>query len=478
MKTLKKNFLYNALLKILDGIYPIVTIPYVSRILGADNIGIANFAFNYVAVFSALAALGIPIYGIREIAKVRGSKRASEKVFSELFWINVCSCLIFSLIYIVSISIVPELYRQRSALYIAGIYLYLAPFSIDWYFSGIERYKLISIRSFIVKVITFVLMFVIVREMDDVLQYVFLLVFSVMANNLWNFFQLKHDKFRIRVHFLELKKHILPLFMLYLSSIAMLIYGMLNTIFLGFLSSYEDVGYYSLALKINKMFLIGVTALGLVLIPRISFYQQNHEMSKIKYLLSVSSSFVFFVSIPTVVCMVLVAPVFVRLFLGESFVGTVLPLQILMPLLLIIGFSNIAGLQVLVPFQKDAIFMKILMVGALVNFVINFLLISPFGATGAAISTLTTEIVIALLMCYYVNMKLQLRLFNMLLFCRDFACSLIFIPVFYLFQIFFSGAVLFFSFAVTGGVAYLAIQFFIAKNPVIDFFLHFQEDKL
>ena len=478
MATLKSNFLYNTLLKVLDGIYPIITIPYVSHILGANNVGIANFAFNYASIFSALAALGIPIYGIREVAKVRLSKRATEQVFSELFWINICSSLFFSFIYLVSIVIIPELYQQNAALLIAGIYLYLAPFSIDWYFAGIERYKLISIRSLIVKIFSFILMFIMVREKNDVLSYVFLLVFSIIANNIWNFLQLYRDNFHIRCHNLDIKKHMKPLLLLYLSALAMMIYGMFNSLFLGFSSSYQNVGYYTSALKINKMLLVFVTALGYILLPRISFYRKNEEQAKIQYLLSISASFVLFLGIPATVAMILIAPVFVPIFLGDSFYGAVLPLQILTPLLLIIGFSNIAGLQVLVPFQKDTIFMRILMIGALVNFIINFFLIKKWGAVGAAVSTLVTELLITITMYYYIKLKLKIILFNYLEFLRDLSCALILVPIFYFLKSFYSGIILLLGFTFIGGISYLGIQFFIAKNPVIDFFLHFQEDKL
>ncbi|MDR2362259.1 MAG: oligosaccharide flippase family protein, partial [Prevotellaceae bacterium] len=239
----KKNVAYNTILTVSNVAFPIVTTPYVSRILGVENIGIVNFAVTYASYFALFVALGIPMYGMREIAKQNNSPDGRNQVFSELFVINVVSAIIFSTVYLVTIFSVPALSHDREFLLITGISVLFVPFNVDWFFSGREKFKLVTLRTLAAKIIAVGGLFIFVRTREDIIPYLILTVVANLSSQIWNFGYMLKTEVKFRLKHLQIKKHLNAVLVLFASNIAISVYTMLSTLILGFMSDYTQVGY-------------------------------------------------------------------------------------------------------------------------------------------------------------------------------------------------------------------------------------------
>ena len=400
-KSIKRNYLYNILLNISKVIFPLITAPYVSRVLEPDGVGLFNFANTYASYFSLFAALGIPYYGIREIAKIKDNTKAQSDFVSEIISLSVVSTTLTSVCLFLSLLFIPQLNENYVIFLISGIILYTTPFKIDWYFSGKEEFGYITLRSLVIKTLSVILLFLFVREKSDLLLYVVLNVSCMVLNEIWNFVKLYQSG--IHPYFtLKWGQHIKPLIILFSSSIAISVYTILDTLMLGFMVGYDEVGYYNCATHISKNILPLVTSLAAVVLPRITQLRKEEKWEEINTLINKSFSIVSFLSIPIAVGIIIIAPTFTPLFFGEEFYGTIMPLQIIILTIIPIGFSNLTGIQILLGFGYDKLFLNSILIGTITNFLLNLVMIPWLGAAGAALSSLIAETLILAVMLYYV----------------------------------------------------------------------------
>ena len=351
-KSIKRNYFYNIFLNISKVIFPLITAPYVSRVLEPDGVGLFNFANTYANWFALFAALGIPYYGIREIAKIKEDVKEQSKFVSEILSLSIISTLICSIVLFSTLFFVPQLNENYIVFLAASIVLYFTPLRTEWYFSGKEEFGYITLRSLVIKTISVILLFVVVRSKDDLISYVILYAVSIIANDIWNF--IKIYRLGIRPYLtLSIGKHVKPLMILFSSNIAIYVYTALDTIMLGFLSDYSEVGYYNCATHISKALIPIVTSLAAVALPRVAQYREAGMMDEINNLLNRSFSIVVFLSIPIAMGVISVAPVFVPLFFGDQFFGTIIPLQIIILTVVVVGLNNLTGIQVLLGFGMD-----------------------------------------------------------------------------------------------------------------------------
>jgi O-antigen/teichoic acid export membrane protein len=466
--SLKKNLVYNILLNIANVLYPFITVPYVARVLGAEGVGITSFVTTFAGYFAILAALGIPTYGVRGISKVRDNPEKTGTLFSELFSINILSSLLFSFLYIISIFFIPKLFELKVLLLVAGIQLFLSPFNIDWFFSGRENFKIITIRSLIIKILSLGALFVFVKTKDDLIAYLLLNVFALLGNQFWNFFALHRSEIKFRITLNGLMQHLKPLLYLYASAIAISIYTILDTIMLGFMSNYTQVGYYTSATKVSKLLLFLVTGLGPVILPRMAYYKETDQKDYIKGVLAKSYAFVLFLSLPITTALILIAPDFVPFFFGKDFHGAILPLQILSFLLISIGLNNLSGVQILVGMGFDKPFMKSVLIGTLINIILNIILIPKFGAVGSSIASVFAETLIAFVSAYYVSKHAGILFFSISAFTKNLLAALSLVPVyFFLHHLNMPVWILMFVFFITGTALYFFLQCFFVKNIII-----------
>ena len=437
MSSTKKNFTYNTLLGLTNIIVPIITFPYVSRVLGPQGIGITSFAISLVTTFVILGSLGIPIYGIREIAKSKKDKVKLSNTFSELLLIQFFWS-IFIIIVFASWLYFTKTYQNEEVIkYLSFIHIFCSIGLINWFYQGIEKYKFISIINLISKLITIVLLFILVKQKEDYWLYYSIVVMSSLVSAIISVsysFKFVNYKF-VRLNF---KRHYKPILILFSTQLAISIYLNLDVIMLKYLSQLEQVGYYSAAIRIIKTLLILVTSLGVVLIPKISSYIQEKNNAEVRILIEKSINFVLIISLPIMVGLFMVSKDIIVLFAGSQFQVASSLLLWLIPLIFLIGMNNIFGLQILVPCNGEKKLMFIVIFGAILNFILNFFLIPIYQGKGAAFSTLVTEAVITVLAYYFSKKELDFK-FPIKQFLIYLILSLFFIPISALISLVFDG---------------------------------------
>lgn len=468
-KSIKKNLFYNILLNVSAVIFPLITAPYVARVLQPDNIGLFNFANTYAGYFALVAALGIPTYGVREVAKCRDDKKALGDLLSELFSINVYTTIIVSIIYIITLLVIGQLRLHVVFFLIAGFVIYASPFSIEWYYQGLEDFGFVTIRTIVVRIISILGLFIFVRDSGDVLNYLLLNVFGSVVSKVWNYIVLVRSGMRLHLVHTGLKKHMKPVTILFASSIAISIYTVLDTLMLGFITTYSQVAYYNQATHISKMLLSIVTSLSIVAMPRVSYYMKNNEYNKINELMRKSFGIVALMAIPMAIGLAVISPVFVPWFFSKAFIGTIVPLQILAFLIIAIGFNNLLGVQILLGLGHDKDFFYCVLVGTISNFCLNCFLIPHMGATGASIASLTAETLILLVEIIIVYKKTQVRINCKSDVIKSTVGALLFIPLALIIPSNISSWLYILIFMFSGVAIYFIFQFIVKNQSLLLF---------
>ena len=470
-KSIKKNFLYNVLLNISKVIFPLITAPYVSRVLEPDGVGLFNFANTYAGWFALFAALGIPYYGIREVAKIRGDVDRQTRFVSEIVSISIIATVFCTVLMFLTLLFVPQLNENYIVFLVSGIILYTTPFKVDWFFQGKEFFGYITLRSLVIKTLSIVLLFLFVHEKSDLLLYVALNALCLVLNEIWNFVKL----YRSGIHpyfTLSGKVHIKPLLILFSSSIAISVYTVLDTLMLGFMTDYKEVGYYNCATHISKALLPIVTSLAAVALPRISQMQQEGNWLEINKLLSKSLSIVSFLSFPIAVGIIIIAPVFVPLFFGSEFYGTIQPLQVIILTVIAIGFSNLTGIQILLGLDYDKLFLYSILTGTVSNFLLNLMLIPTSGAVGAACSSVAAEVLILIVMSILIKKVTPVEFKRRKDLAISLVLSLLFIPIGRILLMWFDGWGYVFITSIICGIFYLLGQYLLGSTIISDIIVH------
>ena len=388
------NFVMNVILTMSSFIFPLITFPYASRILGPVGIGKVSFASSVVNYFLLFAQLGIPTYGIRACAKVRDNKEELSKTVQEIFLINILMCALSYVLFFASLFYIPRFRVERNLLIVTSATILFNTMGLEWFFKALEMYSYITWRSIIFKCIGLVAMFLLVQNQKDYVIYGAISIFASSASNVLNFIYL-HKLVDLKNRFeLDLKKHMKPIIIFFAMSCATTIYLNLDTTMLGFMKTDADVGYYNAAVKIKNMLVSIVTSLGAVLLPRITVYLEKNETEKFKTLSRKAIRFVLFVAMPLLIFFIVFAKQGVLLLSGDEYVNAILPMQIMLPTLLFIGLTNIMGIQILVPMGKESKVLASTIVGAVIDLALNIVLIPRYSVVGTAIGTVIAELVV------------------------------------------------------------------------------------
>ena len=391
-KSIKLNFIMNVILQISAFIFPLITFPYVSRILGPSGTGNVSFATSIVTYFALFAQLGIPTYGIRATARVRDDKKLLSKTVQEIFIINAVMCVLAYFVFFVVLNLVPKMYNDKVLFIIISSTILFNSVGMDWLYKGLEKYTYITFVSIIFKFIALILMLVCVHHKNDYVIYGAISIFAASASNICN---LVHKLIYIKPIFnYEFTKHFRPIMIFFAMSCATTIYTNLDTVMLGFMKDNVEVGYYNAAIKIKNVLLGVVTSLGTVLLPRASYYIENNMYSEFKRIAGKALNFVVLISFPLCLYFILFAKEGVLFLSGDAYTEAILPMQILMPTLIFIGLTNIMGIQMLIPLGKEKVVLYSEISGAIVDLAINTVLIPIMASSGAAIGTLVAEMVV------------------------------------------------------------------------------------
>ena len=402
-KSLKLNVIMNMILTMSSFIFPLITFPYVSRILLPEGTGKVSFATSLISYFSMFAQLGIPMYGIRAGAKVRDNRQELTRTAQELLIINLIMSVISYVVLFIAIAFVPRLQSEKTLYVIVSFTIILTSIGMEWLYKALEQYTYITIRSVIFKFIALIAMFLLIHEKTDYVIYGGISILAGCASNIFNFINV-HKYIDLKpVGGYNFKQHLKPIGTFFAMACASTIYTNLDTVMLGFMKTDTDVGYYNAAVKIKNILVSIVTSLGAVLLPRASYYIENGLIDKFKRITKKALSFVFLVASPLMLYFIFYAKEGIFFLSGNAYEGSILPMQIIMPTLLFIGITNILGIQMLVPMGKEKVVLYSEIAGAIVDVIINTLLIPRFASAGAAIGTLVAEFVV--LVVQYIALK-------------------------------------------------------------------------
>lgn len=408
LPSIKKNYLYNTAFTAANFLFPLITFPYVARVLGPVYIGKVSFAESIVTYFVIFASLGIPLYGIREIAKVRDNKEALSRTFSELFVINLLAMLLSAFLYIGFFLSVEKIQAEKILFLVVGLNIVLSIFSIDWLFKGLENYRYITIRSLIFKIVSAGFLFLLVKSVNDYVYYAGINVIAISGANILNMLH-SRNYVKIVLKKIQLKKHLKPILVIFSTVIAIKIYINLDKVMLGFLAGDEYVGLYTASYKINIILLGIVTSLGAVIVPRISYYLENRMMDEFKELAYKSVHFIVLLSLPFMTGLFLLAEPIIFVFSGRQFQDAMSTVQILTPIILLAGISNFTGIQVLFPGGGEKKLLYSTLLGAFTNFLLNLILIPKFKHNGAAIATLCAEFTVTACQMWMVTKYIRIQ---------------------------------------------------------------------
>ncbi len=409
-KSIFGNFIYNALYNVMNVLFPLITIPYLSRVLMSDGLGKINYARNIVSWFLIFASLGIPRYGVREIARVRSKKELLDKTFSELFIINLISTLGCVVIFLALVFNVAYFKSRLILFLVTGIQLLLNIFNVDWFYQGMEEYSYITRRSFIIKLFSLVLMFVFVKNHDDYIAYALLQSFAVAGNYIFNFIHLK-KYIKIVLKNIELKKHLIPIMILLSTSLATTVYSLLDTTILGIFCSDSVIGYYSNCHKVIQTIATLTASLGSVMLPRLVKYYEKDDKDKVLQLSTKALQIILVVCTPITIGLFFEAKSIVLVVFGADFVPSIITLQVFAPFILLTTIGNLYGTQLLMMLNREKELLITVSVGAGINLVLNLILVNTFQQNGVAFASVVTEAIVMVAQIIAVQrQKLWLRL--------------------------------------------------------------------
>lgn len=462
---MNRNYFYNLLLSVVNIVFPIITFPYASHIIGPDGIGKVQHAIFFAESFALFAALGIPLYGISAIAKSNSNAKRS-KTFSELILIHGITGLSFSIIYFLIIVTIPFFQAHLPLYATAGLIVILGFTSVDWFYSGLAKFKLIALRSVFIKLISVVLLFVFVKSTSDFLNYLCVLIFSLVGNNIISLILIrKHTRFRLKG--IKIKKHLRPVLFVLGSNIAINMYAIWDTLLLGFLTNDKTVGLYFAAVKLVKFSIPFIISLGVSIIPVLTLNIHNKNRDEVDRLLAESFQFIIFLAIPIVIGTFSLAREFILVLSGNEFLAAIPTMQVVAILPLFIGLGHFFSLQILVPSGLNKQMFYATFAGVVSSLFLNFSLIPFFGSVGSATANIVSEFIVTGLFYYYVNKNFDLHINWSLLLKAVLSCTL-FIPIVYLANYFFqSPVVVLFLSGTCCAFTYLLLQRFLFKNEFL-----------
>lgn len=396
MPSLKKNLFYSILLILANYVFPFLTYPYVSRVLGVENIGACNFVDSVINYFILFSMLGLDSLGVREIAKHRDNKEELDRTFSNLFVVNVALTSFMLIVLAIMTFAVPKFAAHKDLMLFGAFKLLFNSLLVEWLYKGLENFRLITIRSLIIKTLYVVLVFILVRTPQDVWIYYLLSCLLVVVNALVNIL-FAHRSVHLSFSGIKFLATFKSLFTLGLYAILTSMYTTFNVTFLGFVAGEVEVGYYTTATKIYYMVMALFSAFTGVMMPRMSNLVSSGDMDKFKSFFHLSVEVLFGFSLPIIIWMMIMSSDIVGLIAGPGYAGAVLPMTIIAPLVFVIGYEQVLVLQTLVPLGKDRILLRNSIIGAGSGLLLNVLLVPIFAAVGSSIVWIVSELLILVL---------------------------------------------------------------------------------
>ena len=405
-QSVKVNYILNLINTGTQMLFPLITFPYVCRVIEADGIGQVNFFQSIISYISLFTCLGIPMYAIREIARDRNDVVKMNQTAVEILLLHSMLTLLGYAIVSILCLTVPQIQVNIPLFLILSLTIFFTAIGCEWFYQGIEDFKYITIRGLIIKTVSVILLFIFVKSKTDLLYYGCYMVFGVLGGNIFNFFRLRKYIHRDNIIFSELhiKRHLKPVLKVFSFSVVTSIYLQLNTVLLGFFKNALAVGYFAAATKVMQMLLQMSACLGSVMMPRASHLIAENKESEFNALIQKSYDFTLAIALPMTIGLIFCAPNLITALCGVKFENSILPSQIIAPIILMVAISNVFGIQVLFPKGKINIVTLCCGIGAVVDLVLNLCLIPFFSYVGTSIAYLGAEVATTISM-YFIGRK-------------------------------------------------------------------------
>ena len=402
-----KNYLYNAGYQILLMLAPVLTTPYISRVLGAHNNGINTYTNGWVTFFYLLGQLGVMLYGNRQIAYERDNKYQRSKIFFGIVSLQIMTSFTALVAYLIAVFLFSSAFKEYFLLQALWIVAY--GIDISWYFMGMEDFKKTVTRNTIVKLITIALIFILVRNYNDLSKYIFLLGLAQLAGSITLWPYLKKSIQWVKIREWHPFKHFYPTLLLFIPTITTQIYLVVNRIMLGRMAPQAAVSQFNFGDNIVKLVLAIVTATGTVMLPHIANKFASGDIKGVRNSLYKSFDFVTAISVPMMFGLMAIAYKFAPWFLGNEYGPTGGVIFWEAPAILMIAWSNVTGTQYLMPIHREHQYTISVTVGAVINIIANLFLISLYGANGAAIATVISEFSVTTVQLFYIRATIRRR---------------------------------------------------------------------
>jgi O-antigen/teichoic acid export membrane protein len=407
-KSIKGNYILNLLRVISAALVTIMTLPYITRTLGAENLGKVEYINTIINYFVLFSALGIPMYGIREISRNRDDKKALAKTLAELLLI-LLTTTVFS--YLIIFGVLYQLNtfeNYKNLIIVLSSMVFLTNIGAEWYFQGVENQLFITVRYVLVRIIVFGLIFLMIKNSADYIYYAVLLVLTACGANLINFIYIfkfiKSQKLVFKN--LNIKRHIKPILTIFVATVSVNIYLQLDNLLIGSISGDKYVAYYAIANKLIRFVISFITIIGSVMLPRLSLLYLN---DKIQYYIYLRKSFniLLLFSIPFTIFFYIFSQNIILLMAGKNYQDSVITMQILSPLCIIVSMAYFMGFLILYPQNREKVYTVATLISAVFSILINFYAIKKYQQNGAAIIALLSELIAISIMFYYTR-KLNL----------------------------------------------------------------------
>lgn len=402
--SIKLNFVLNALRVLSTALITLFTMPYLNRILGAENVGKVEYVYTIINYFVLFSSIGIPMYGIREVSKARDDSKKLYTLVSELLIILFATTIIsYALIFGILIHL-GFLSSYKSLIFIMSFLVILNNIGAEWYFQGLENQKFITIRNVVVRSLVFGLIFILVKTSSDYETYAILFVIMLFGANVINFIIIgkKILANKIQIRSLNLKKHIKPIFAIFAATISVNIYLQLDNFLIGIISGDRYVAYYTIANKLIRFVISFITIVGAVMLPRLSYLFLN-DRTKYNNLLRKSFDLMMLLAIPSSIYFFIFSQEIIMFMGGEEFIAANLTMKILSPLCIIVSFAYFFGFLILYPQEKERIYTVATIASAFLSVLLNYFAITNFQQNGAAVVALLAEGLAILIMFYFIK---------------------------------------------------------------------------
>ena len=465
-KSLTKNYIYNLIYQILVLIVPLITTPYISRVLGAENIGIYSYTISISAYFILFGSLGIALYGQREIAYKQKNRYKRSKAFWEILILRTItmanSLLIFYFTFATSNQY--QIYYKILIIEILGNCV-----DISWFFQGMEEFKKTITRNTIVKLVSVICIFAFVKTKNDLPIYFVIYVLSILIGNFSLWLYVPRYIKKIPVKKLNIFRHLKPTISLFIPQIAVQIYTLLDRTMVGtIIIDKSEVGYYDQSQKIIKILLTIVTSLGTVMLPRIASTFASGKKEEINTYMKKSFNMVFLIAFPLMFGIIAVSKAFVPVFFGPGYDKVIILMSVISPIILLIGLSNVTGTQYLLPTKRQKEYTTSVVCGAIVNLVLNSCLIWKYGAIGASIGTVIAELAVTSVQIFFTRKDFYWREIIKIAFNYLIASLLMFIICLIIGKYINSNFVSLIIQVIAGGCVYGVVLLILKDNMVIE----------